>query len=571
MVSYNEQYSLFKKDYDDYVAQDRVYAQLLNLKYFDIVNSDKLINKTLRNQLNALGARFTLDSDSCAVTYSDILNNIINEAFKLISYYGNSSGDLSEAAENDFNEKEKQYEENAAIAQKEYNRLIVFLNENEEVITYIRPVVMTYNRYSLSAISGWDGNRLYTGTGNTGDYLYTPQVGAGVKETDGSFTGIVIGHKKESDKSKVGLFGFNTGIESIFLNAEDGSAIFGVSGEGQIQMNPGGTSTIAGWQINVDSLSKADTNIGKVSLISNINKTVDIDGINRYIAFEASKDSNKAIITYDGWFKSNYGNIGGWTIASNKLSSKKIEINSDGSIKHTDGDWSINNDGSAIFENLTANKKGNIGGWTISSNKLSSNNIELNSSGSIKHLNSDGVSNWSITSSGYAYFKNVAISDNSTYSSTYGSPFGGTCIGHIETISAGYIKTNYLDAMNANINSLIAEDAKIRQLVAEQISATKVYADSVSTNALTTAKAYADTVTANTLSAAKVYADQVSAKSVSANRITAGTVNGRSVSWQSINVVSGGGLGYALKNLQGDKMQVITNVYTKSIYVLGAQ
>ena len=68
-----------------------------------------------------------------------------------------------------------------------------------------------------------------------------------------------------------------------------------------------------------------------------------------------------------------------------------------------------------------------------------------------------------------------------------------------------------------------------------------------------------------------MYADQVSAKSVSANRITAANVNGRSVSWQSINVVSGGGLGYALKNLQGDKMQVITNVYTKSIYVLGAQ
>ena len=59
-----------------------------------------------------------------------VLNNIINEAFKLISYYGNSSGDLSEAAENDFVEKEKQYEENAVAAQKEYNRLIVFLNEN---------------------------------------------------------------------------------------------------------------------------------------------------------------------------------------------------------------------------------------------------------------------------------------------------------------------------------------------------------------------------------------------------------------------------------------------------------
>ena len=292
IASYNEQYSLFKKDYDGYIAQDRIYAQLLNMKYFDIINSDKLIDETLKNQLNALGARFTVDSDSCAVTYSDVLNNIINEAFKLISYYGNSLGDLSEAAKNDFNEKEKQYEENAAAAQKEYNRLIVFLNENEEVITYIRPVVMTYNRYALSAISGWDGNRLYTGTGNTGDYLYTPQVGAGVKETDGSFTGIVIGHKKESDKSKIGLFGFNNGIESIFLNAENGSATFGASGEGQINIVPGGTSTIAGWQINNSSLSKK-IGSNSVSLYSSNGVTED----SHDVALKATDGNNKAIIT----------------------------------------------------------------------------------------------------------------------------------------------------------------------------------------------------------------------------------------------------------------------------------
>lgn len=405
IASYNDQYDLFKRDYNSYIIQDKVYIQLLNMKYFDIVNSDKLIDETLRNQLNALGARFTVDSDSCAVTYSDILNNIINEAFKLISFYGNSSGDLSEAAKNDFNEKEKQYEENAIAAQKEYNRLIVFLNENEEVITYIRPIVMTYNRYSLSAIAGWDGNRLYTGTGNTGDYLYAPQVGAGVKETDGSFTGVVIGHKKESDKSKIGLFGFNKGVESIFLNSQNGSATFGVSGEGQITIVPGGTSSIAGWQINQNSLSKEDEQIGTVKLVSDPSATVKIDNINRHVAFQASKDNNQAIITYDGWFKSNHGNIGGWTISSNKLSSKNIEINADGSIKHTGNDWSINSDGSAIFKNITAEVGGSIGGWKINGTKLEGGNTILNSSGS---MSGPG---WNIYSNGNAEFNNISCNN----------------------------------------------------------------------------------------------------------------------------------------------------------------
>lgn len=101
------------------------------------------------------------------------------------------------------------------------------LNTQGYTFTHIRPIVFYYNRYSMSNINGWDGNKLDTGTNN--EYLLAPQVGAGKKE-NGQFTGIVIGQKNFKDTSsqnQTGLFGYTQGIQSMFLNAENGSAIFG--------------------------------------------------------------------------------------------------------------------------------------------------------------------------------------------------------------------------------------------------------------------------------------------------------------------------------------------------------
>jgi len=45
--------------------------------------------------------------------------------------------------------------------------------------------------------------------------------------------------KDTEDKSKqTGLFGYHENIQTMFLNAEDGSAIFGKSGTGQIIIDP---------------------------------------------------------------------------------------------------------------------------------------------------------------------------------------------------------------------------------------------------------------------------------------------------------------------------------------------
>ena len=51
---------------------------------------------------------------------------------------------------------------------------------------------------------------------------------------------MLMGSVKEAGKNKkdIGMFGYNFGERTMFLNAEDGSAIFGKKGPGQIILDP---------------------------------------------------------------------------------------------------------------------------------------------------------------------------------------------------------------------------------------------------------------------------------------------------------------------------------------------
>ena len=100
------------------------------------------------------------------------------------------------------------------------------------------PIQLVYNRYGNSAMNGWDGNSI--SINDDGGFILAPKVGAGRKETKNTFTGMFMGEVKEAGKSKtdVGLMGYVQGQRSLFLNAKDGSAIFGVQEKGQIILDP---------------------------------------------------------------------------------------------------------------------------------------------------------------------------------------------------------------------------------------------------------------------------------------------------------------------------------------------
>lgn len=134
---------------------------------------------------------------------------------------------------------------------------------------YSIPVYMTRNIYSLGSLNGWDGNSV--DINHDDKYVFAPQMGAGIREKNGAFTGIIMGNVSQygSPDGQVGLLGWNAGAQSIFLDSESGSAYFGFQdgvhvtknqygeisyenddyNEGRIELIPGGKSQIGGWRL----------------------------------------------------------------------------------------------------------------------------------------------------------------------------------------------------------------------------------------------------------------------------------------------------------------------------------
>lgn len=146
------------------------------------------------------------------------------------------------------------------------------VNSNKTLIYHVRPIVLYFNRYGFSNLNGWDGNKIETNDG----YLLAPQVGAGVKEEDNSFTGIVMGVRGFEDKeSQVGLFGYANGNQTFRLDAHTGSAIFGKDGKGQIIIDPRGEGSARLYSSNY--FNKYDPNTGLPDINSKSSEGMLID------------------------------------------------------------------------------------------------------------------------------------------------------------------------------------------------------------------------------------------------------------------------------------------------------
>ena len=262
-------------------------------------------------------------------------------------------------------------------------------NSNDRLI---HPIIMYLDTYGNEAINGWDGTALDTGDG---EYVFAPQVGAGTKDSQNRFTGVVMG--KDSGQDKVGLYGYQEGVNTFGL-MEDGTAFFGASsGGGRIEINGksgsikggGGGNNSAGMTINF-----ADLNPG------NNTTAIKIGGGVFEVTYNGALKATSA--TIEGQIFAQSGKIGctsrnsndGWTIEKNKLYSgsgaTRVELNSDkdeefaiwagatSSTSAKDSYFAVSKKGSLYA------KQGNIGGWILKSKSLSSNNnkIGMASSGS---------------------------------------------------------------------------------------------------------------------------------------------------------------------------------------------
>jgi len=111
--------------------------------------------------------------------------------------------------------------------------------QNKKIIGKIHvPIHFLLNKYGLANINEWDGNSVQID--DEGGFILSPQMGAGHKNDENQFTGVLMGEVRTPGKtnSDIGLLGYHNGDRSFFLNSENGSAIFGKASKGQITIDP---------------------------------------------------------------------------------------------------------------------------------------------------------------------------------------------------------------------------------------------------------------------------------------------------------------------------------------------
>ena len=140
-------------------------------------------------------------------------------------------------------------------------------DSNLNKVKILVPIYMSLNVYGLASLNAWDGN--HVDINEDAGYIVAPQIGAGKKENDNTFTGVVMGEMSAygEDESDIGLLGLSHGKQSIFLDSKTGNAYFGLPNEnkfggqgtqgyneGRIELVPGGVSKVGGWRLGRRSL-----------------------------------------------------------------------------------------------------------------------------------------------------------------------------------------------------------------------------------------------------------------------------------------------------------------------------
>ena len=293
------------------------------------------------------------------------------------------------------------------------------------------PIHMYLNKYGFANLNDWDGNHI--DINDEGNYILAPQIGAGIKDEENGFTGIVMGEAKESGgNTSIGLLGYSAGERSIFLDAKTGKAEFGTrekiiidpenntatissntfiegtNGQGMLinlsepsitfgsggfkvdssgHMTAKGGGEIAGWEISNETLEGEDVGLRSTAPIEGGKKDKSADAI--WAGTKFSVDFNGNLYSEDadisGKISAREGKIANFTFDGSKMYSKEHEsfdstktgIYLGSSGLSIGSGFSVDDDGKLIASS------GEIGGWTVSENAIQSDNTILWSDGDI--------------------------------------------------------------------------------------------------------------------------------------------------------------------------------------------
>lgn len=229
--------------------------------------------------------------------------------------------------------------------------------DNNTVARIHIPIHFLLNKYGHKELNGWDGNSIQLD--QEGGFILAPEMGAGEKDNQNRFTGVLMGKVKEANHTNymVGLHGYHEGQKSFFLNSKNGSAFFGKQGNSQIIIDP---STSSGYLYSSSFWKNTNFNedgLPKDYSWNNTNKKYNqqsdsgllIDLTTPRIIF----GNQNFRVDPDGFlYAKGGGTIAGWNISDDKLySTAKVGNNPKITLDSTNAAIYSNNKSSMISTN----------------------------------------------------------------------------------------------------------------------------------------------------------------------------------------------------------------------------
>jgi len=287
----------------------------------------------------------------------------------------------------------------------------------------IYPVIMHLNTSGLGMLNDWDGVKY--GIDNDSTYILAPQVGAGVKDNNNMFTGILMGDIRNSttysttnSTKTVGMFGYTTGAQMFSLTPYNSVMTLGLPGYGQIRFDGINSTIMSGRYYSSSTGMKIDLYNGQI-FINSLTGISDSTRAGAYMGADGLRIGNptsyllfnqaSATLTVKGDLRADIGYIGGssgWTIKAGSFYSGKTSLDSTttGAYFGTDGinigtstkylKYTLSAGTLAVKGTITADEGyiGGTSGWTITSGAMyTGSKSSLNAVATGAYLGADGL------------------------------------------------------------------------------------------------------------------------------------------------------------------------------------
>lgn len=196
----------------------------------------------------------------------------------------------------------KDYSNKVCVSCSVYNK-----NTGKWNIVWSQPILIMQSQYDFAMLNEWDGSLTINEENGT---ILSTMLGAGRKNDDNTFSGVLIGDVKEGTglyeaETLTGVYGIHEGVSSFALR-ENGTATFGKAGLGQIHID-GNESTIKSTSRNADNgtgmlinlndgiidIKESENDTARFTLTSKNNTVlINVDNSNYYLQSDEYSDNN---------------------------------------------------------------------------------------------------------------------------------------------------------------------------------------------------------------------------------------------------------------------------------------